>query len=78
MKEAKGVRLELQMLNKLETDEWKEFTEKHMEELRKYQQEYLKLVKQLSELEMMITKAVEKSDARRKQSSQPSSDPKWR
>lgn len=77
LKEAKDMLLELQRLNKLETEEWKEFTDKQLEELREYQDQYITLVKQLIKLEMIISKTVEKSETRRKQSTRPPSVPMW-
>lgn len=76
IKEAKDALLELQMLSELEIDDEKEITEKQVEELHEYQREHRKLVKQLIELEITITKAVDESEARRK-SLQPLLDPKW-
>lgn len=77
LKEAKGMLLELQRLNKLETEEWKEFTDKQLEELREYQDQYITLVKQLIKLEMVISKTVEKSEARKKQSSKQGRQNSW-
>lgn len=78
LKEAKGMLLELQRLNKLEAEQWKEFTDKQLEELREYQDQYITLVKQLIKLEMIISKTVEKSEVRRKQFLKPPPVLSWR